>query len=226
MLKVFSLLVIVFFISPILLSQNSGFYEDDTNVVFLQNFDEIKLPKNYKSEYRTALRRVRKVYPLALYAAHIVDSLENELQQLEKKRQQNKVTRTVHKELKADFKFLLKELYVQEGLVLTKLIHRETGMTVREIVEKYRGGAQASLYSGMAQLFDQELDAKYDPEGEDFILECVIRDIQTGKVKFENTFQTVDKEHYKADRKEYNARVKENKKQKRIQAREEKRKKE
>lgn len=198
---------------------------DDTSVVWIQEFDEIELPKNYKSAYRTALRRIRKVYPLALHAAHIVDSLEQELAQIEKKRLQNKMTRDTHKGLKADFKFLMKELYVAEGVVLTKLIHRETGMTVREIIEKYRGGAQASLYSGMAGLFDQELDSKYDPDGEDFILECVIRDIQSGKVKFDNSFVIVDKEHYKQDRKEYNARVKENKKQKRIQAREAKRKK-
>jgi hypothetical protein len=195
-------------------AQNEEWNAEDTLIYRVQELDEVKIPRNYKSAYRSALRRVQKVYPLALHAAHIVDSLETELEKLDKKRQQKKLTRDTHKELKADFKFLLKELYVQEGIVLSKLIHRETGMTVREIIEKYRGSAQASLYSGMASLFDQELDAIYDPDGEDFIIECVIRDIEAGKVKFDNKFEIVDRAHYRADRKEYKKRVRENRKAK------------
>lgn len=193
------------------LGQQTNVLVEDTAIVHLQEYDEIQLPRNYKSAYRTALRRVRKVYPLALHAAYIVDSLDAEIEKLDKKRLQKKVSREAHKELKGDFKFLLKDLYVSEGVVLSKLIYRETGMTVEEIITKYRNGTQASFYTAMASLFDQELSAKYDPEGEDFILECVIRDIQSGKVQFDNTFQRLEKKEFKSRKKEYRKRVKENK---------------
>jgi hypothetical protein len=65
----------------------------------------------------------------------------------------------------------------------------------------------------MASLFDQELNATYDPEGEDFILECVIRDIESGKIDFENSFEKLDKETFKARKKEYKNRVKKRKKE-------------
>lgn len=197
------------------LGQQTSVLVEDTAIVHLQEYDEIQLPRNYKSAYRTALRRVRKVYPLALHAAYIVDSLDTEIEKLDKKRLQKKVSREAHKELKGDFKFLLKDLYVSEGVVLSKLIYRETGMTVEEIITKYRNGTQASFYTAMASLFDQELSAKYDPEGEDFILECVIRDIQSGKVQFDNTFQRLEKKEFKSRKKEYRKRVKENRKGKR-----------
>jgi hypothetical protein len=193
------------------LGQQSTVLEEDTSIVHLQEYDEIQLPRNYKSAYKTALRRVRKVYPLALHAAYIVDSLDAEIEKLDKKRLQKKVSREAHKELKGDFKFLLKDMYVSEGIVLSKLIYRETGMTVEEIIIKYRNGTQASFYTAMASLFDQELSSKYDPDGEDFILECVIRDIESGKVKFDNTFQKLEKEEFKTRKKEDRKRKKENK---------------
>lgn len=201
--------------SFILFGQQPPDSKVDTSIVHFQEYDEIQLPRNYKSAYRTALRRVRKVYPLALHAAYIVDSLDAEIEKLDKKRQQKKVSREAHKELKGDFKFLLKDMYVSEGIVLSKLIYRETGMTVEEIITKYRNGAQASFYTAMASLFDQELASTYDPDGEDFILECVIRDIESGKVKFDNTFHKLEKEEFIERKKEYRKRVKENRKVKR-----------
>lgn len=207
----FSFFFILLCTTLVTLGQQTTVLEEDTSIVRLQEYDEIQLPRNYKSAYRTALRRVRKVYPLALHAAYIVDSLDAEIEKLDKKRLQKKVSREAHKELKGDFKFLLKDMYVSEGIVLSKLIYRETGMTVEEIITKYRNGTQASFYTAMASLFDQELSSKYDPDGEDFILECVIRDIESGKVKFDNTFQKLEKEEFKSRKKEYRKRVKENK---------------
>lgn len=198
-----------------ILGQQPAVSKEDTSIVRIQEYDEIQLPRNYKSAYRTALRRVRKVYPLALHAAYIVDSLDAEIEKLDKKRLQKKVSREAHKELKGDFKFLLKDMYVSEGVVLSKLIYRETGMTVEEIITKYRNGTQASFYSAMASLFDQELSATYDPDGEDFILECVIRDIESGKVQFDNTFDKLEKEEFKERKKEYRKRVRESRKEKR-----------
>jgi hypothetical protein len=169
------------------------------------------------------LRRVRKVYPLALHAAKVIDSLERELENVDKSRKEKKIARQTHKELKDDFKFLLKELYVSEGVVLTKLIYRETGMTAEEIIAKFKGEAQAKLYTGMASMFDQKLDATYDPNHEDFVLECVVQDIIAGKVDFDPTFETVDRDHFRADRKAYKERVRASKKAQRERERKERR---
>ena len=188
---------------------------NDTTIKSFQEFDEIVLPRNFKGEYRKALHRVRKVYPLALHAAYVIDSLENDLSLTTKKRVQNKASKELHKSLKADFKFVVKDMYTSEGIVLSKLIYRETGMTVEEIISKYRGESQAGFYNIMASLFDQDLNSTYNPDGEDFILECVIRDIESGKIDFDNSFNKVSKEAYKEHQKNIKLRKKKARKQKR-----------
>jgi len=193
---------------------------EDTSIVRIQEYEAFNLPQNYHAQYRAALRRARRVYPLALYAAQVIDSLDQQMASLDKKRHQKKLARQTHNALKDDFKYLLKELYISEGVVLSKLIYRETGMTVKEIIETYKSGAQAKLYSGLAGMFDQDLASTYDPNGEDFVLECVIRDMLSGKVAFDPTFEIVDKQHYKEDRKAYKQRVKKRKKELRKKKRE------
>jgi len=196
----------------------------DTSIHRLQIYEGFDLPSNYHSEYLRALKRVRRVYPLALHAAYVLDSLEREIDSTQQPRKQKKIAKKTHKDLKDDFKFLLKELYVSEGVVLTKLIYRETGRTAKEIIADYKGDAQAALYSGMANMFGQNLDATYSPNKEDFIIECVINDIQEGKVEFDSTFVIVDRAHFRNDRKEYKQRIRKRKKEARKRKRKVRRK--
>lgn len=202
--KISTTLSLLFLLSVFSFSQESPQDTTYTDSVIrrLQVYESFDLPSNFKSQYRNALRRVRKVYPLALEAARVIDSLENELSGMDKGRKQRKLMRNTKKELKEDFKFLLKDLYISEGKVLTKLIYRETGMTATEIISKYKSGFEASLYSGMAGMFDQDLDAVYYPNTEDFVIECVINDIKSGKVAFDPTFDIVSKEEFKESKKE------------------------
>jgi hypothetical protein len=214
----FSFFLFLSFVFP-LFGQDAP-QSDDTSIVVTQEYQELRFPSNYHSEYRRLLRKVKRVYPLALHAANVIDSLDQAIANTEKKRQQKKIARQTHNQLKDEFKFLLKSLYVSEGVVLSKLIYRETGMTVEEIIETYKGGTQATLYRSLASMFDQELDAKYDPLKEDFILECIIRDINLGKIDdFEEEFETLSKADYKADKKAYKERIRKNKKRKRKQKR-------
>ena len=92
-----------------------------------------------------------------------------------------------------------------------KLVYRETGMTVNEIIKKYRGGVQNTIYTGMAKLWGQDLNATYDPNGEDWITEVVINDIETGKISFDKEMKKLDKAGYKESMIEYRQDVKETK---------------
>lgn len=224
------ILFIVFLLTSFSIVAQKEAHKEDTLTMLYKEFDEVPLIKNFDHKYRIALRRVRRVYPLALHAAEVIDSLEREVAKLDKNRKKKKVARQTHKDLKNDFKYLLKSLYVSEGVVLSKLIYRETGMTVQEIIDTYKSGTQAVLYTSLASLFDQELDATYEPDGADFVLECVIRDIKSGKVDFDPDFDIMDRDEYKDDQAAYKERRRENKKkarkrkrEKRKQARKEKR---
>jgi hypothetical protein len=207
------LIFICLLLSGTILSQKNP---EDTLVTRLQVYEGFDLPANFNSQYKNALRRVRRVYPLALEAARVIDSLDREMENINKSRKERKLMRETHNSLKHDFKYLLKDLYVSEGIVLTKLIHRETGMTVSEIISKYKSGFQSSLYTGLAGWFEQDLDVKYLPDTDDFVIECVIQDIKNGKVDFDPTFDIIDKEEHKVNQKEYRKNKRKNKKRNKI----------
>lgn len=169
----------------------------------VKQLKEIVLRKDFNSLYDKQLRRVRRVYPLALEAAKMIENLEEELESLDSKRDKKKVTKKFHKEIKTEYLFVIKDLYIEEGKLLMKLIHRETGMTVQEIISKYKNKFSSEFYDQLGKLWDQDLDAIYDPQGEDIITEIVLMDIKNKVVAFDPSPRLMSKEEYKEEMKEY-----------------------
>lgn len=198
-------LIFAIFFSTILvfLSTDSRAQVADSTKIKQQEIPEIRAEKDYNKKYRTALRRVRRVYPLALYAAQQIKELDNELAQVDSRRKKKKIAKVANKELKTDFQYVVRDLYIEEGKLLMKLIHRETGMTVAQIIKKYRGGFRSELQDNLGKIWEQDLDAKYDPKGEDWIVERVILDIQANTVPFEPEAKKLTKEEFKDKQKQY-----------------------
>jgi hypothetical protein len=84
-----------------------------------------------------------------------------------------------------------------------KLIHRETGLTAEEIIQKYRGKIRAELFDQLGKIWDQDLNVKYDPTGVDELTERIIQDIEDDTVSFQKEAKVVTKEEYKQGMKEY-----------------------
>lgn len=190
--------------------------EKDSIKIKYQNIEEVYADKDFYKKYNTALRRVRKVYPLALYAKEKLDELENELADVDKKRKKKKIAKKANNELKNDFQFVIKDLYIEDGKVLMKLIYRETGMTVAEIIKKYRGKLRSDLIDNLGKIWEQDMDSKYDPKGKDWIIEKVIQDIKNNTVAFQKEAKIITKEEYKASKKQYKIDKKEAKKSMRV----------
>jgi hypothetical protein len=168
---------------------------DDT----LKNYTTgpVRVIPDYKEQYEYAKRRILRVWPYALHAADMLDQIENDIASIERRRQVNKYCKHAYEDLKHEFKYAFLDMSRSEGVMLMKLVHRETGFTVYEISEKYQGKGDAEMFYLMGKIFDQDLKITYDPLGEDFIAEQVITDIQTGLVPFDDTVITFDKERYK-----------------------------
>ena len=133
----------------------------------------------------------------------MIEDYEKDVAELDKKRLQRKYSKQMHKKLKDDFTFSIRDLYQSEGRMLMKLVHRETGMTVNQILKDYRNKFQSGFYSGIASFFGQNLDAIYDAKGEDWMTEIVIKDIETGRIPFETNMISVSKLAYKSNMKDY-----------------------
>jgi hypothetical protein len=103
--------------------------------------------------------------------------IEDNLNQLKTKRAKDKYIKQHEKALKEDFEKQLENLSVTQGLLLMKLIHRETGSTTYEILKKYRGSAKAMMWQTFAKFYGSDTKGTYDPL-EDYQIEYIIRSLE------------------------------------------------
>ena len=82
------------------------------------------------------------------------------------------------KEIKARFEGELKNLTINQGRILIKLIDRQTGNTSYVVLEELKGNLSAFFWQSLARLFGHNLKAHYDPNGEDAEIEKIIKTIE------------------------------------------------
>tara|TARA_B110000483_G_scaffold152327_1_gene181184 strand:- start:14023 stop:14625 length:603 start_codon:yes stop_codon:yes gene_type:complete len=127
--------------------------------------------------YEYYLKRVKKVYPYYQIAKTVVNDLEDEKDNLKKKHfKQYKKNRK--KELMNEFEKELRDLKISEGKVLVKMINRETGQNFYELIKEYNSGMKAWVYNIVANRYDYDLKAPYDPKSkENSMLELAIKQV-------------------------------------------------
>ncbi len=131
--------------------------------------------KKERNYYYWFWKKVHKAYPYAMQTAKILNDIDANLKKIKSKRKKRKYIRKAQKYLKEEFSDQLKKLTRTEGKVLIKLIHRQTGKTVFDLIKEYRSGWKAFWYDSTARLFDLSLKKEYHPESNDF--DFLIEDI-------------------------------------------------
>jgi hypothetical protein len=148
-----------------------------------------------RSKFRRAKYYVLKMYPYAMEALAVMAETDSTLASMEKKRKQNRYLRREHKELKGEYKDMLKDFTVEEGRTLVKIIERETGEPLYDIVKRYKNGLTATYFEKMANMYGYSLKDGYDPEKEKFI-EIVVQALEAAEEPIEypvmDTVDTVD----------------------------------
>jgi hypothetical protein len=95
--------------------------------------------------------------------------------------------------LRAEFEAEVKDLTMSQGKVLVKLIDRETGRSSYSLVKDLKGSFQAAVWQGVARLFGQDLKATYDGDGEDIMIEVIVRRIESGELAVAGRTPRTDK---------------------------------
>ncbi len=205
-----------------------AYSQEDLATLKVQQIPEMRADKNFSRKYKRQLQLLIRTYPMALKAKELIDEYEADLAGIEKKRKKKKYGRQAHGDLKEEFTYNIRDLYRSEGDILMKLVHRETGMTVKEIIEKYKGNVSSDVYSGMAKIWGHNLEDTFDPtnpETDDWITELVIQDIQAGRIEFDLEMKKMNKEEYKESMQDYRERRRDSKKNYRSQKRDRKKEK-
>ena len=124
--------------------------------------------------YRRYRQYAVKVYPYAAQAIRIFRETEYATNNLSK-RESKQYIRRLQRELKDEFADPLKNLSKTQGMILIKMIERETGSPMYNLIKGLRGGITASYWNTMGKLFGHSIRDGYI-EGEDKILDAVLDD--------------------------------------------------
>lgn len=155
------------------------------NVIFppLQKFPPLTF-KNAKEaqKYQQLVANVKKVLPFAKLARLTIVETYEVLETLPSQAARAAHLKAMEGALKQQYTPILKRLSRSQGRLLVKLIDRECGQSGYQIASAFLGSFKANVYQGVAFLFGQSLTKRYDPTGDDFMVERVVRLVEAGQI--------------------------------------------
>ncbi|MEC4113455.1 DUF4294 domain-containing protein [Myroides pelagicus] len=133
--------------------------------------------EQYRKDMRILRNRIRRVYPYAKATAQNLIILNENLAKIESNRDKRKYIKRSQHYLESQFKEKLKKLSRNDGKVLLKLIHRETGQSAFELIKEFKSGWTAFWSNATAKTFSLNLKSTYHPESDlnDFYLETQLQ---------------------------------------------------
>ncbi len=149
-------------------------------MVLMPEFEKIAYLMDPEERKRRAILRnsVYVTYPYALAAASILNEVNSNVDQIDRRRDRRKYLKTIDRKLDHVFKEPLKNMTIDQGHVLIKLINRQTGQNCYSIIRELKGGISAVLWQGVGVLFNNNLARDYDPEDKDREIESIVKDLE------------------------------------------------
>lgn len=125
---------------------------------------------------------VKKVYPYALIAREMLHEYDSLLAKESSSSARRELMKKAENDLTARYTDELEKLTFTQGLILIRLIDRETGNSSYEVVQQLRGKFRAFFYQGFARLWGYDLKSEFDPHKnqEDDDIETIIAMIERG----------------------------------------------
>ena len=146
--------------------------------------------RHKKSRYDKLQAKVLKVYPYAKAAGDVMHMYEQVCVNITDEKEQRRLLDMAEEEMKRQFEADLKNLTVSEGVILIKLIDRQTGNTSFKLVQELKGKFSAFMWQSVARIFGHDLKSQDDPEGEDVWIENTCAMIENGT--FQVQYRYVD----------------------------------
>ncbi len=134
--------------------------------------------KRYWNEWTRLRNAVYVTYPYAKAASKTINEINAQLVNVTDKEKRKAIIHSKEKEMRKQFADKLTQLSVYQGKVLMKLIFRETGENCFEIIKEYKGGFNAGFWQSVAFVFGSSLKQNYDPDGQDQLMETIVRDVE------------------------------------------------
>ncbi len=159
---------------------------DPNPVVFMQQvYITPEKPNMSRAERRRNTRLIRnfkKAYPYAKLLSSTMKDIESNMKFISDEKEREHYIESREKAFRKQYEAEIKKLTISQGLLLIKLIDRETGDTSFEVIKEFKSGLLAVTYQTLARIFGHNLKVNYDPKGEDKDLEMLVLKYENGQL--------------------------------------------
>lgn len=138
--------------------------------------------KKYQRRYGRLKRYVLKTYPYAKIAGEKIKLYEEEIAGINNETRKKLAMKKAENALKAEFEGEIRDMTINEGRVLIKLIDRETGKTSYNLIKEFRGSFSAFMWQAVSRIFGNNLKDEYNSKGDDRIIEEIVQKIENGQL--------------------------------------------
>ena len=133
--------------------------------------------------YTRIEKKVRKIYPYAKAAAEIMAQYDKQLATITDEKERKAFVQEAESEMTRQFESDLRQMTVSEGILLIKLIDRQTGDTSYALIKELKGKFSAFMWQSVARIFGHNLKNEFDAEGDDRIIDDIVMRIESGEIK-------------------------------------------
>lgn len=127
-----------------------------------------------RMRYNRLVRNFLRVYPYVEEISGIYNNIEDTLNMIDDESLRRRYVKLREQQIVEAFKPKIKTMTLSQGILMVKLLDRETGNTAYDIVEELRGTVRAFFWQGFALLFGNNLRTEYDPYGDDKDIETLV----------------------------------------------------
>lgn len=192
-----SILIFIFSISTLLVQAHSSHTsigavqiiengEDTMYATYLKEisiFPELKFrSKKQERFYWRTVRDVKKTLPYAKLIKQDILYADSVLRTFSTEKEKRQWWRRFEKQLFRKYEKDLRGMYASQGMMLMKLVNRETQQTGYNLIKHYKGKFSANFWQFIAKLFKNDLKEEYDEKDKDRIVERVIILVESGQL--------------------------------------------
>lgn len=145
----------------------------------LTNAERRTYYRQMTSQERLA-HNVRMLYPIACDAAYTVKKIDQDLTAMGRRHDQKLYIQRLEKELFKKHEARLRQMSINQGRILIKLIDRQAGNTAYQLIRDYKSGTTAVFWQLIARMFGSSLKYQYNPENE-VEIERLVQRIERGE---------------------------------------------
>ena len=164
--------------------------ENDSLLAEILELEEVvvyrnKLDAAAAKDFLLLQNRVYVVYPYAKIAADRLTILNATMDKMKTAKEKRKYFKIVETYIEDEFTGKLKKLSRKQGQILVKLIYRQTGITLFDLVKDQKSSWKAFWANNTAKLFDIDIKRGYDPfsVNEDYLIETILqRAFESGRL--------------------------------------------